>query len=100
MNQLLPMPAPPCNAAGASALKPPLACAAGNHHSTSKACIHQEAFATVVTEHQGWQFINEGAAQNKSKWGYVSTEPGAKLKVGAAQQVEEPSCALAQDYVA
>lgn len=35
----------------------------------------------MVTDHQGWQFINEGAAQNKSKWGYVSTEPGSVLKV-------------------
>jgi hypothetical protein len=60
----------------------PAQTAAGNHHSTNKACLHQEAFASVVEESQGWDFINEGAAKNKSKWGFVAWEPGSVLKVG------------------
>jgi hypothetical protein len=56
----------------------------GNHHSSNKACLHQEAFASVVEGSQGWEFVNEGAAKNKSKWGYVAWEPGAVLQVGAA----------------
>ena len=63
----LPFPSPPP--------RPP-----GNHHPSSSLCLHDELFKTVVIEHGGWDFIDEGRP-DKPKRGFVSTQPGSKLRI-------------------
>ncbi|GBF87887.1 hypothetical protein Rsub_00599 [Raphidocelis subcapitata] len=53
----------------------------GNHPSLRRVCFHGDDFrSTVVNAGGGWEWVNEGT-EASPKWGYVSTKPGAVLRV-------------------
>ncbi len=51
---------------------------AGNYEPTSRMCLYNEAFKTVVAGAQGFELVNEGT-EEKPKWGYVGNTTGSVL---------------------
>lgn len=45
----------------------------------SSPCINEAAESSLSV--QGWRWVDEGKTERQHKWGLISTEPGAELKL-------------------